>query len=313
MFEQRFIAQGNVSFNCRKGFGTRAAQMHAFECIRKATDNYRRKAWVYRGDIVSFFMSIDKRILWNKLEAFIKRNYSGSYLKVILTVTRIVVFHCPEKKCVFNSPVEEWADHVEREKSLFGVDDFHGMPIGNLTTQIFANFLMSFFDDFARSWFESRRFPFYYARFVDDFLVTCQSKAALKRFAKDACVYLHERFQLKVHRHKYHFQLASHGVMFVGVYLKNGRMYLSNRVLARFLERVYGFNEMLRNKSVITICDVLRMERVLNSYLGFCKGLHMYGLRHTLLSSFCPRFYEYFIIRNNYGCVNVRREMRLSA
>ena len=101
--------------------------------------------------------------------------------------------------------------------------------------------------------------------------------------------------------------------MFVGVYLKNGRMYLSNRVLARFLERVYGFNEMLRSKSVMTICDMLRMERVLNSYLGFCKGLHTYGLRRTLLSSFCPRFYEYFIIRNNYGCVNVRREMRLSA
>ena len=95
LFEQRFVAQGNVSFNCRKGFGTRAAQMHAFECIRKATDNYRRKAWVYRGDIVSFFMSIDKRILWNKLEAFIKRNYSDPYLKVILTVTRIVVFSLP--------------------------------------------------------------------------------------------------------------------------------------------------------------------------------------------------------------------------
>ena len=84
-FEERFVAQGNVSFNCRKGFGTLAAQQAAFEAIRTATDNYRTPAVVYRGDLVSFFMSIDKRILWGRLEPFIHEEYHGPYLAQLLT------------------------------------------------------------------------------------------------------------------------------------------------------------------------------------------------------------------------------------
>ena len=81
-------------------------------------------------------------ILWKKLEPFIRETYKGKYMSILLNITRIVVFHCPEKLCVFNTDTAEWAKHVESPKSLFGNDDYHGMPIGNLTTQVFANFLL---------------------------------------------------------------------------------------------------------------------------------------------------------------------------
>ena len=173
LFEARFVAQGNVSFNCRKGYGTLAAQQAAYDAIRHATNNYRVKAWVYRGDLVSFFMSIDKRILWAKLESFIRETYKGKYMSIVLNITRIVVFHCPEKLCVFNTDTAEWAKHVESHKSLFGNDDYHGMPIGNLTTQVFANFLLSFFDAYVIAWMRSHGLTVYYVRFVDDFVIVC--------------------------------------------------------------------------------------------------------------------------------------------
>ena len=306
LFEARFVAQGNVSFNCRKGFGTLAAQRAAFDAIRQATDNYRVKAWVYRGDLVSFFMSIDKRILWAKMEPFVRETYKGKYMDILLNITRIVVFHCPEKLCVFNTDTAEWAKHVEKHKSLFGNDDYHGMPIGNLTTQIFANFLLSYFDDYVIAWMQSHDLPVYYTRFVDDFVIVCRAKHLLSQMIKDLRLYLQADLQIRLHADKFHFQPASHGMMFVGAYLKNHRMYLSNRTFARFEERVHGFNAMLENKQTITYADIRRIEQVINSYLGFCKDKRTYARRRQLLLKFGLTFYQYLYIDGHYERVKIK-------
>lgn len=306
LFEARFVAQGNVSFNCRKGFGTLAAQRAAFDAIRQATDNYRVKAWVYRGDLVSFFMSIDKRILWAKMEPFVRETYKGKYMDILLNITRIVVFHCPEKLCVFNTDTAEWAKHVEKHKSLFGNDDYHGMPIGNLTTQIFANFLLSYFDDYVIAWMQSHNLPVYYTRFVDDFVIVCRAKHLLSQMIKDLRLYLQADLQIRLHADKFHFQPASHGMMFVGAYLKNHRMYLSNRTFARFEERVHGFNAMLENKQTITYADIRRIEQVINSYLGFCKDKRTYARRRQLLLKFGLTFYQYLYIDGHYERVKIK-------
>lgn len=306
LFEARFVAQGNVSFNCRKGFGTLAAQRAAFDAIRHATDNYRVKAWAYRGDLVSFFMSIDKRILWAKMEPFIRETYKGKCMNILLNITHIVVFHCPEKLCVFNTDTAEWAKHVESHKSLFGNDDYHGMPIGNLTTQIFANFLLSYFDDYVITWMQSHGQPAYYVRFVDDFVVVCRDKRLLSQMIKGLRLYLQADLQIRLHTDKFHFQPASHGMMFVGAYLKNHRIYLSNRTFARFEERIHGFNAMLENKHTVTYADIRRIEQVINSYLGFCKGKRTYARRRQLLLKFGHAFYQYFYIDGHYERVKIK-------
>ena len=309
-FEQRFVEQGNVSFNCRKGFGTLAAQQAAFNAIKQATCNYRREALVYRGDLVSFFMSIDKRILWAKMEPFILDRYKGKYLNQLLCATRKIIFHCPEKNCMFNTAPSEWPLHVERHKSLFGNDEWHGMPIGNLTTQIFANFLMSFFDDFVMAWLKAHGQESYYVRFVDDFVIVCRDKHLLKDLIVQSRKYLKMEFGITLHTDKYHFQLASHGLMFVGAYIKNKRIYLSNRTLARFRERVYGFNEMLNGKNTITFADMQRIEQVVNSFLGFCKGKRTYARRKEILQMFGHSFYQYFYISGHYERIKLKRNVK---
>ena len=312
LFERLFAGQGNVSFNCRAGFGTLAAQNAAFEAIKAATDNYRQEAWVYRGDLVSFFMSIDKRILWNRLEAFIKQNYTGEYLAQVLYVTHTVVFHQPERDCVFNTNPDEWAQYIDDNKSLFGNDSCHGMPIGNLTTQIFANFYMSEFDVWAQWWFLEKGLVPYYIRFVDDFLVVCESKPMLKAFVGEAAEYLRANLGATLHKNKYHFQKASHGVKFVGAYVRNHRLYLANRTVARFAERIHGYADMFTNKECITFADLQRVQQVTNSYLGFCKGKRTYNIRKNLLLRFPSGFYKYLYIYGHYDCIKVKRAFRLS-
>lgn len=311
-FEKRFNEMGNVSYNCRKGFGTIAAQNSVMKSIKECTQSYQEDAWVYRGDIVSFYMSINKKLLWEKLEPFIRTNYKGKYISQVLQTAKTIVFHCPENNCVFNTDINEWMKHIPRDKSLFGNGDLMGMPIGNLTTQVFANFFMSFFDEFVMKWFSNKGVKFGYSRFVDDFVVVCSSNNLLKLFIREANDFLVDNLSLRLHHDKYHFQKASHGVLFVGAYVKNGRMYLSNRTIARLTERVYGFRRILLNKSFVTLADVLRMEQVLNSYLGMCKGKRTYAIRKNLLGCFFSEFYKYFYIRGHYDSIHVKNKHKIA-
>ena len=75
LFEERFISQGNVSYNCRKGFGTQAAVLRVYDIIEEITENYTKEAYIGKYDLKSFFMSIDKDILWSQLKTFIEENY----------------------------------------------------------------------------------------------------------------------------------------------------------------------------------------------------------------------------------------------
>lgn len=142
---------------------------------------------------------------------------------------RPLFFIALKKNWIFNTDITEWKKHVETHKSLFGNNDFQGMLIGNVTTQIFVNFLMSHFDAFVIAWLQAHFLDVYYLRFVDDFLLMCTDKALLKQQVKDARAFLANELGITLHTDKYHFQCASHGFAFVGAYLKNGRIYSSVR------------------------------------------------------------------------------------
>jgi len=273
LFEKRFIEQGDVSYNCRKGYGTNRAVTDAAEGMRRVSDHYRRPAWVFRGDMVGFFMSIDQNVMWELMEPFIKEKYHGPYKDIILRTAKVIVFHRPEKKCVLNSNPAYWVNLTEN-KSLFRTPEGCGMPIGNLTTQIFANFYMSFFDEFIAKLFSGKNY--YYTRFVDDFLLVCDDEKFLKKSIPVIGDFLLERLHIHLHKDKHYFQPVSHGVAFVGAYIKNGRTYLSNRTFARFTERTHGFNKLLETKENVTTADIKRIETVINSYLGFCKPHRSY-------------------------------------
>ena len=99
------------------------------------------------------------------------------YWDVLIHTTKTVVLHRPEENCVLNSPVHLW-ERLSPNKSLFGCEKTKGEPIGNLTTQLFANFLMSYFDMYVLFLF--RHHSFSYERFVDDFVCQCDDLDFLK-------------------------------------------------------------------------------------------------------------------------------------
>ena len=329
LFEHRFVTLGDLSFNCRKGYGTEKAVAHAERAMRRISHNYRRKAWVFRGDLVGFFMSIDKRLLWYLLRRFITRwrnryrregfraidrgilrrmrlaSMPEMYWDILLRTTHTVVMHHPERDCVLNSPVGWWSN-IAPNKSLFTSPT--GEPIGNLTTQLFANFLMSYFIAFVRYIYRGRAWDM--VQFVDDFLIICDDKDFLVSSIAKIESFLRDKLRLHLHADKRYLQPVSHGVLFVGTYIKPARRYLSNRTVGRMFNRCHAFGRMLASDDT-DIFHLAHIEQVVNSYLGFCRKHQTYTLRRSAIESMGKPFWRYFYVRGHYHTVRLKNQYRM--
>ncbi|MBQ9309877.1 MAG: reverse transcriptase [Bacteroidales bacterium] len=306
LFEERFVAQGNVSFNCRKGFGTNKAVEAVKDGFERVSRNYTKPAFVFKGDLVGFFMSICKSRLWYLLERFINRKYSGTYKDILLFAVKTTVMHHPERNCIFNTDPALWKG-LAPNKSTFTCGEDRSEPIGNLTTQLFANFLLSFLDMYVQFLFRGKNYA--YARFVDDFEITCDDLAFLMSAIPKIEAFLSGSLLLTLHRDKRYIQPVSHGIKFVGSVIKPHRTYLSKMTIARFMERIHGFDRLCRERE-LNILDCQRIEQVINSYLGFCKPHRTYRIRRAALEEFGHEFYKYFYIRNHHDSIRAKTKYR---
>ena len=316
LFEHRFVAQGNVSFNCRKGYGTEKAVEYVAEGMRRVSGNYHRPAWVFRGDLVGFFMSINKSLLWQLLERFAVRWKKRSerngwcryglagmpemYWPVLLRTTRTVVMHHPEEDCILNTNPKEWLN-LAPNKSLFTSPT--GEPIGNLTTQLFANFLMSHFVSYVQWLYRGRNYCF--AQFVDDFLIVCDDLPFLVGSIARIEAFLKNKLLLSLHKDKRYIQPVSHGVKFVGSFIKPSRLYLSNRTVARLKDHCRGYGWLMDDE--LAGLDTQRIEQVINSYFGFTRRRRTYRFRKDCIELLGDNFWRYFYVVGRYESIKERK------
>ena len=308
LFERRFQQMGNISFNCRKGFGTLAAVKAAEKGMREVSCNYTHQAWVFKGDLVSFFMSIRRNLLWYLLERFIRRHYDGGDKEILLRTVKTIIFHHPEDDCIINGDPKEW-QKLPKNKSMFTIDRNLGGPIGNHTTQQFANFYLSILFDL---WllFLMRGADFRIIRFVDDFLIICDDKNKILQVIPKL-VAVTSIYGIHIHNDKKYLQPVSHGVLFVGGYIKPRRTYVSSRTIGRFQERVFGFRKQLDENKNLTYYDLERIEQVINSYLGFCVHHQSYQIRKENIINLGDNFWKYFYVKGHYESIRIRPNYRI--
>lgn len=293
LFEQRCKELGNVSHACRKGFGTKSAIRQVQEGMLRVSNHLQKKAWVYKGDIVGFFMNISKRRMWEMLEELVEEKYFGEYKDILLRLVETTVFHEPQKDCEIRSDLDMWGK-IEANKSLFFNEDGKGEPIGNLTTQLFAGYYMSFLDKFVKDVFEGRNYS--YTRSVDDFVIICDDKAFLKRAIRGIEIYTQERLGLQCHSDKTYLQPVSHGVKFLGQYVYPHRRYTINRTIGRFVERVKQCVRECQESMTDIRKDYWR--QVLNSYFGFLTQTNEYRTRGKVLKMLPHEWFRHFSITN---------------
>lgn len=315
LFEARFIAQGNVSHNCRRGYGTKSAVTAFAQDVREVTQNYTRRAWIGKFDVKAFFMSIDPLLLWELLQPFIMENYLGADKETLLYLTKVVILNRPQDNCVKKSP-EYLYEALPPGKSLFNSST--GVPIGNLPSQLFANFFMSFLD--AVMALLTRYLGadiFRYERYVDDFEVVCTDKEVILTLRPLITDMLRRELRLDLHPDKFYLQDSMKGTGFVGSVIKGDRIYLINRT-------VHGLHAALG--TLYSVCAVIiepganyerlvELEHVVasvNSYLGFTVHCDAYNIRRKAFADAPPEFRKVcFIRKETLACVKIRRQYKV--
>lgn len=312
LFEKRFQRQGNVSHNCRKGFGTTSAIAALYHGIEEVTAHWKEKAWVAKFDLKSFFMSIDCDLLWEKLEVFIKDNYKGDDIDTLLYLTKVVVLHHPENDCAVVSDPSYWLI-LPAHKSLRNRTKNVGMPIGNLPSQLFANFLMSFFDD----WILERcaKANAHYVRFVDDFAIVCKDKDFLLGIRGEIENYLSENLHIHLNPDKFYLQSAHKGVKYVGQVLKPGRRYLASRTYGGLHNALHSLERLcLSAKSGLDLNLLFKIQHAvgsINSYFGFTVHCAGYKRRLKIMRGLNPIVSDFCYTKDGFSKMKIRKRYKV--
>lgn len=314
-FEQRFSPN---SYSCRKGMGTLYGVRHVQQSIKEVSDNYTRPVWGMKLDLRAFFMSIRPDILYHRLADFIKTNYTGSDKQLLLDLVRIVVFNRPQRGCIMHGNLSGWR-YLPWGKSLFHTMGT-GLPIGNLTSQIFANFYLTEFDDFVAGLDPGLR----YGRYVDDFVLIHENPAYLLSLRSKLQNFLVTRLGLNLHPKKFYMQPVSKGVPFIGTWIKPNRIHVSRRLKKNIFNTLHYYNKVFgpvvkpdtagndwlspariigsrydKNISMQRVKGLGQLWCVANSYLGMIRHYQTYRLRRKMISFINKNVLKCFIVQGN--------------
>lgn len=274
LFERTFIYD---SYSCRLGKGTHAGILRAAHFIRQCSKQYTQDCFVLKLDIQGYFMAIDKRILWSNLRYFIEQNYVGQDVGTLLFLCHKIISNNPTKNCLIKGCRSNW-NGLPPDKSLFHSKSGCGLPIGNLTSQIFANFYLNTFDHFIKHDLGIR----HYGRYVDDFLLVHQDQVYLKSLVSIISDFLSTQLKLTLHPRKIYLQHYSRGAPFLGVVIKPNYIKSGRRIKGNFYNAINRHNLVVKDRKP-TKEEQMAFLCSINSYLGILKHYDTYRLRKRML------------------------------
>ena len=238
-FEAELI---NDTYSCRVGKGTlyglQRLQEQALACAKA---NPHRRVYVLKLDIQAFFMSIDRQRLFLLVSQAIDRHYHEADADFLRHLCQLIIFSDPTDGCSRHSPPALWRQ-LPADKSLFGQAPGRGLPIGNLTSQVFANIYLNPLDRFVLAQPGVQG----YGRYVDDFYIISTDHRLLRRLIPKLRKFLRRELGLRLHPHKVYLQPYSHGVPFVGGVAKGQRLYIGNRTKGNAHAAICRHNANLR-------------------------------------------------------------------
>lgn len=295
------------SYSCRVGKGTLYGIESVKQMIKECSNNYTEDCYILKCDLKSFFMSIDKRILYDKLYKFIKDHNifpNDESFNFYINLFKLIIFNCPQKNCVIKGDKSLWKQ-LPKDKSLFYCDEYHGLPIGNLTSQIFANFFLSDFDHYIVDKFK------YYGRYVDDFVIISKDKKALADEIPLIQKFLSEKLHVQLHPKKIYLQHFSKGVSFIGGIIKPNRTYILNKTKGKLYLKLHYYLDQYKSNGELSLKELKDLRATLNSYFGLFSKFNTFKLRKKILTSkeFIP-LYHYFSTTFEFKKVNLSKKYK---
>ena len=228
-------------------------------------------------------MGINKELLFEKVRSTLikKQAKFNFYLPLVLYLIEKTIFNDSTKNCIIKGKKSNWHG-LPKTKSLFHADENCGLPIGNLTSQLFGNVYMNDFDHFVKKQLKIK----YYGRYVDDFILIHPDKEYLKMCINVIRDYLQEILHLELHPNKIYLQHYSKGVKYLGVVIKPYRIYIANRTKANFYHAITKWNIKIREQKKLQKKELAEFISCMNSYLGILKHYKTYKFRKKMLREY---------------------------
>jgi len=286
-FEKDFIEN---SFACREDKGTHLA-VEQLKNYLKEID----KGFFLKLDIRSFFCSINKDILYRIiLRKITEVNNSASWKEDILWLCQKIIFHDPTLNCVFKGGLSK-RKFIPKEKSLF-FSQGKGLPIGNLTSQFFANIYLNELDRFAVQNLKCQ----YYIRYVDDLVLLDKNKEKLKLLILSINEFLKTELDLGLRLSKTKLQPIDKGISFLGYFVKPRYTLVRQKVVSRLKDRLYKLNKDSRE-----IKDLKEILAMINSYYGHFSHAFSFNLRKDIYENHLGKLRERFLPKLNYSYLKI--------
>ena len=293
LFERTFIYD---TYSCIEGRGTHFGIRRLEHHIKQETNNHHKEAYILKMDIKGYFMGIDRHILLETVNRTLnKMRYHKVSSKETIKwddvldfcfigyLSETIILLDPTTDCIFCCDRRKW-EGLPPSKTLFGKEGRKGLPIGNLTSQLFSNVYLNALDQYVKRNLRVK----HYGRYVDDFYIVCKDKKRLHEVIPLISQFLEKELHLEIQKGKTIIRSSKQGTDFLGGFIKPYRTYVSNHSLRRMRRKL---SERLSN-----LCEVCPMPTI-NSYLGILSHYKSYNIR---VGMFCglKEVYRYGIFND---------------
>jgi retron-type reverse transcriptase len=252
IFEARF---SNASYACRVGKGTHRAADHAQALLR-------RHRFVLKADVAQFFPSIDHAVLQGLLARHIACRPTLDLCRKIIAGGNGILS-------------SEYTLQLFPGDDLFAALRPRGLPIGNLTSQFWANVVLHPLDTLLQ---RDLRLP--HVRYCDDILVFADDTATLHQ-ARAALADRMRDLRLTLHPTKTRIYQAGEGVEFVGYRLFTDHRRLRRSTVQRFVRRLRRQQRAYRAGQI----SAARLRASIQSWIAHARHADTYHLRGRLLAA----------------------------
>jgi retron-type reverse transcriptase len=249
LFERRFIFD---SYANRLGKGTHAA-------IRRLQQFMQQAKYVLKIDLRQYFPSIDHEILKYEIRRVI------ADAETLWLINKIIDGSNPQLELNWYFPGDDLFTPSQRRR---------GLPIGNLTSQFFANVYLDPFDHFVKEKLRCR----FYLRYVDDAAVLDASPEYLRSLLPRLQAHFND-FRLKLYREKCQIRPVQIGQRFLGQIVFPKYRLLTPENVRRFARRMRRFQK----KYALRKIALPEIRQSLMSWLGHARQADTWALRRALM------------------------------
>lgn len=250
IYEPRFIFH---SFSCRVDKGTHVGIKHLNRMLRKSSLNNKRATYGLKMDVRRFFDTLNHSILKNLLEQRMQDKQVLSLIHLIIDSFKV-------------------SSHKNENR---------GIPLGNVTSQVFSNIYLHELDLFVKHHLKE---PFY-LRYSDDFMLISEDPIHLKSLIAPITDFLKRKLDLDIHPKKVILKKWGSGIDFLGYISFPHHQLMRTSSKRRMYRRLKeGYEAFVEER-----LDETSFDQKLQSYLGMLRHANQPFLEDTLKNMYWCR------------------------